>query len=100
MKKILVTLGVMAVLMGGCRQTEKTEAVVSEIEAAQMEGRNAAKGMLDRDWSDTLKRAEAYHAVDSVARKNYADPQAAEAYRSSFRSTIETLHPETKETTR
>lgn len=89
---ILISVGIL-VLTEGCRQTEKTEAAVSEIEAAQIAGRNAAKSMMDIDWNDSTKRADAFAKIDSIAR-TYPDTVNGSAFRNTFRSTVRTLHPE------
>ena len=55
MKVIRIAGLALLLLAAGCNGTEKTEATTAEIEAAQMEGRNAAKEFVSRDLSDTLK---------------------------------------------
>lgn len=87
-----------AALLGlsACRQTERTEQVLTEVEAAQMEGRNAARIFLTRQWNDSTKlrqrlseeRAKA-HRYDSIGK-----PECAAAFDSTFVSTIRTVRPE------
>ena len=82
----------------GCRQTEKTEAVTAEIEASQMEdarlnGRNAAKRLINREWKDSTERMNDMAGVDSIAG-TYSDPQSAATFKTTFRSTLKAVRPD------
>ena len=79
-----------------CAQTEKTEAVTAEITAAQMEGRRAAGIILGPEWKDTLKLQKALIEA-KVRQSKYiieGKPQCAEAFDSTFISTIRTVNPD------
>ena len=43
----------------GCRGTERAEAVEAAVEAAQMEGRTAAREFVNAQWKDTMELQEA-----------------------------------------
>lgn len=85
-----------AFLLPGCAQTEHTEAITAEITAAQMEGRDAARKLLSNTWNDTT----GLHRHLEEARKRrqeFADSgktKCAEAFDSTFVSTIRTVRPD------
>ena len=89
-------LGFMFLLMGACGQTERTEATVAEIEAAQMEGRNVAKDFVSRDLSDTMKMQR--HILEAKSRQSKylidKKPECAAAFDSAFVSTLRTVRPD------
>lgn len=82
-------------ILGACSYTEKTEAVTAEITAAQMEGRRAAGLILGPEWKDTAKLQRAL--IETKARQSQyiiqGKPQCAEAFDSSFISTIRIVNP-------
>ena len=80
----------------GCAQTEKTEEITSEIMAAQMEGRRAAGLILGPQWNDTTKLQRALMDAKVKQSKYIIDgkPKCAEAFDSSFYSTIRTVNPD------
>lgn len=82
--------------LSACAGTEKTEAVTAEITAAQMEGRNAARPFINRNWDDTTgihlqldKVRKIRLKYDSVGRKD-----CSEAFDSAFFKTIRTVNPD------
>lgn len=79
-----------------CSQTEKTEEVTAEITAAQMEGRRAAGLIVGPEWKDSLKLKQAL--LDAKVRQSKyiidGKPQCAEAFDSTFISTIRSVNPE------
>lgn len=93
--KYLLILSV-AILASGCAHTEKAEEEVAEIEAAQMEGRSAARIFVSRPWRDTTE----LHSLLLEARARRArydtigKTRCAEAYDSAFVSTIRTVRPD------
>lgn len=94
---IFVTLGAtMLSACSGCAETEKTEGVTAEITAAQMEGRNAARPFLSREWKDTTGLGAMMHVVNEKKAAYIADkkPECAAAFDSTFYHTIRSIMPE------
>lgn len=95
MKSLLLTLPAF-ILMAACAQTERTEAVTAEITAAQMEGRNAAREIIIKNWKDTtgihkaITRAQAKRLkYDSIGKTD-----ASAMFDSTFYHTIRTVRPD------
>ncbi|MDE6534120.1 MAG: hypothetical protein K2M27_11395 [Muribaculaceae bacterium] len=98
MKTILTKLApaLMATLIGACSGTEKTEALTAEITAAQMEGRNAARSVINRQWKDTTGFDQ---TLEKAVEKRYTylkhgRPECAEAFDSTFVHTVRTVRPD------
>lgn len=93
--KFIFILLISAVLCA-CSQTEKTEAITAEITAAQMEGRRAAGIILGPEWKDTVQLRRAL--IDAkVKQSKYiiaGKPECAEAFDSTFISTIRSVNPD------
>lgn len=86
----------MATLLGACEGTEKTEALTAEITAAQMEGRNAARPIINREWKDTTGFNK---TLEKALEKRYmylkhGRPECAEAFDSTFVRTVRTVRPD------
>lgn len=83
-------------LLCACAQTERTEDITAEITAAQMEGRRAAGKILGPQWTDTtqLKRALMDAKVTQSRFLIQGNPAAAEAFDSTFISTIRAVNPD------
>ena len=83
-------------MFAACKQTEQTEAITAEITAAQMEGRRAAGRILGPQWEDTLELQKAL--LDAkVQQSKYlleGKKECAQAFDSTFISTIRTVNPE------
>lgn len=96
MKVIRIAGLALLLLAAGCNGTEKTEATTAEIEAAQMEGRNAAKEFVSRDLSDTLKMQ--HHILEAKSKQSKylieKKPECAAAFDSAFISTLRTVRPD------
>ncbi|MCH5223960.1 MAG: hypothetical protein J1E82_07940 [Muribaculaceae bacterium] len=79
-----------------CRGTERTEEITADITAAQMEGRRAASILLNTNYKDTLELQKAL--LEAKSRQSQylisGKPKSAEAFDSSFVSTIRTVNPE------
>lgn len=91
------SLAAIAILSAAsCARTEKTEETVAEIEAAQMEGRNAAKEFVTRDWKDTLELNKKLLDVRARQSKYTIDKKTkcAAEFDSAFVSTLRTVNPE------
>ncbi len=88
---ILATL-----LAASCAKTEKAEEEVAEIEAAQMEGRSAARIFVSRPWRDTTElHSRLLEARAGRARYDtLGKTRCAAAYDSAFVSTIRTVRPD------
>ena len=96
MKLILFPLSFFCLLLFSCTQTEKTEALTAEITAAQMEGRRAAGRILGPEWKDTA-RLQKVLIETKVKQSQYiinGRPECAEAFDSSFLSTIRAVNPD------
>ncbi len=101
MKNILLKISLPLLLIlpavaSSCARTEKTEAVTADIVAAQMEGRNAAREFIRRDWHDTTGIHRSLDNVrtqrlkyDTIGRND-----CSEAFDSAFISTIRTVKPD------
>ena len=93
--RIFLCLSIISFL-GGCAQTEKTEAITAEITAAQMEGRRAAGIILGPEWKDSVKLQNALLEAKAKQSKYIIQgkPKCAEAFDSAFISTIRTVNPD------
>lgn len=79
----------------GCKEIEHSEGVVADIEAAQMEGRKAARKFVVSSWKDTAELRREKKAADML-RDSIVSPRgqkAREAYDSTFISTIRAVRP-------
>lgn len=88
--------GMLIILAAACSQTEKTEAITAEIEAAQMEGRNEAKSYVTKEWKDTLELQRLLLETRAKQSKYVikGDTAAAAAFDSAFVSTLRTVRPD------
>ena len=99
--KLMKTTHLLAILTASpliffsCKETEKTEAITAEITAAQMEGRRAAGEIVRPEWHDTVQLQRAL--LDAKAKQSKylmaGKPQCAEAFDSTFISTIRAVNP-------
>lgn len=89
-------IGMVSLAFYSCTQTEKTEAITAEITAAQMEGRRAAGLILAPNWQDStlLQKALIETKVKQSQYLINGNPKAAEAFDSSFLSTIRSVNPD------
>ena len=86
---------ILSLVLLSCARTEKTEAITAEITAAQMEGRKAAGRILGPEWKDTVQLQKALLDTRVQQSKYVIDgkPECAEAFDSTFISTIRTVNP-------
>lgn len=96
---VLLLISITAVAVSGCTKTDKGEEAAADIEAAMMQGREAAKLFVSRPWKDT---AELRHKLIEVrVRKIRYDSlgkiECGNAYDSAFVSTIRTIRPDIAE---
>lgn len=84
------------VVLAGCAQTERTEAITAEITAAQMEGRNAARNILLDNWNDTTGISRELTKARSARLKydSIGHTEASAAFDSTFNHTIKAVRPE------
>lgn len=91
----LLLIFFMALFMGACTFTERTEALTAEITAAQMEGRRTAARIAATEWKDTARLQKAL--IEAKARQSQylidGKPECGEAYDSAFLSTMRTINP-------
>ena len=97
MKKIIYTVGaiIALTLLYGCSDSEKTGENATEIEAAKIAGRNAARSIITRHWDDTSllrKEVERQRALrlryDSIGHR-----RSAASFDSAFVSTVRPMTP-------
>lgn len=95
-KPLYALAAVILAMSAACSQTEKTEGVTAEIIAAQMEGRNAAKEYVTKQWKDTLELQKLL--LETRARQSKyvikGDTAAARAFDEAFVSTLKTVRPD------
>lgn len=95
--KYLIFVGLTSLIfLLSCSGTERTEAITAEITAAQMEGRRAAGRILGPEWKDTTKLKKALIET-KVQQSQYiinGKPECAEAFDSTFISTIRAVNPD------
>ena len=88
-------ISILLIYLSSCAYTEKTEDITAEITAAQMEGRRSAGEILGPEWKDTVKLQKAL--LDMKARQSKYlinnKPRCAEAFDSTFISTIRSVNP-------
>lgn len=88
-------ISTLLIYLSSCGSTEKTEGITAEITAAQMEGRRAAGEILGPEWKDTVKLQNALLDV-KVRQSKYLinnKPECAQAFDSTFISTIRSVNP-------
>lgn len=94
---LLIMAAITVVLSASsCRNIEHSENVTSEIEAAQMEGRNAARLFASETSADS---AELQHKIEAArAPKAHYDSlgetEKGAAFDSTFKSTVRTIRPD------
>lgn len=95
--KVIMAVGAIGLLsLASCnsKSMEQSEETAAEIEAAQLEGREAARVFVNRPWRDTIelqgRLLEARAAQSKYVRAK--KPRCAEAYDSAFVSTLRTVN--------
>ena len=85
-----------AVFLPSCAGTEKTEAITAEITAAQMEGRNAARYIIHKQWKDTTGFGKEIDKAFRVRAQYIKEGQAecAAAFDSTFVRTVRAVRPD------
>lgn len=95
--KAIMAAGAIALLsLASCnsKSMKESEETAAEIEAAQLEGREAARVFVNRPWRDTIElqgrllEARAGQSKYVTAKK----PRCAAAYDSAFVSTLRTVN--------
>lgn len=96
MKKLIIPIFSLLLLLPACKQTEQTEETVAEIEAAQMQGREAARRFVGKEWKDTLQLQRQLLEMRSIQSKYVIEKKtrSAEAFDSTFVSTMKTVRPD------
>ena len=86
----------LALISSGCSKTDKGEEAAAQVEAAMMQGREAARIFVNKEWPDTAELRTRIAAARS--RRTHYDTlgmkRSAEAFDSGFVSTIRTINPE------
>lgn len=92
----LSLIATLVLLSPGCSKTDKGEETAAQIEAAMMQGREAARIFVNKEWNDTTELRTRITAARS--RRSHYDTlglkRSAEAFDSGFVSTIRTINPE------
>ncbi len=91
----IVGAAIALTLLLGCGEAVKTGETATEIEAAKIEGRMAARRIITRQWTDSsalqreIERGRSLRAhYDSLGYK-----KSVETFDSTFVSTIRTVNP-------
>lgn len=85
----------MMLSMAACSRPNKAEEAVSEIEAAQMQGRNDARYFITNDWPDSVKLMQEVRAArERGSRYDSIGKDVRHVYDSAFVSTIRTVRPD------
>lgn len=97
MRKLLYMAVAAALLLPACgKKVEKGEETEAEIEAAMIEGREAARVFVNTEWKDTMELQ--YRLLQARTRSSKYDmakkPQSKAAFDSAFVSTIRTVRPD------
>lgn len=94
MKKLLYIIFA-AIAVAGCARTEHTEAVTAEIEAAQIEGREAARDFLHGSLTDTADMQKRLLKVRARSSKYEIEgnKEASAAFDTAFITTVRAIHP-------
>lgn len=96
--RILSSILVLSAVIGlaSCAQTERAEGVTAEIEAAQMEGRRAARRFLAASPADTAATGAALRDVRarSDSYRKIEKAECAAAFDSAFVGTIRAVSPD------
>lgn len=79
-----------------CKQVEKAEGQTAEMEAAQMMGRQAAKSLVTKKWTDTTQLNTYIDTLNSQrARFLYGkQPSDYAAYDSAYIRTVRAVDPD------
>lgn len=89
-------LFIIALLAVSCSHTDKGNETAAEIEAAMMEGREAAKIFVSKPWHDTIELQN--RLLEARSKRIKYDTlglkRCAEAYDSGFVPTIRTVNPD------
>lgn len=94
-KNIFLFILIAAGALSACKGTEKSEETEARIEAAMMEGRNAARPFLTRNPHDTVGLSTEVYEAHRKAR-DYADAgfkRSGETFDSAFARTIRAVNP-------
>lgn len=86
---------ILTLASAACGRTEKTEAVTADIEAAQMQGKEAARWLLHQEIADSAElslRAEQARARKYELEKEGKKEEAA-AFDSAFVKTVKAVDP-------
>lgn len=92
---IAVSLAVTGCTAKEAKQMEASEATTAEIEAAQMQGREAARKFVSREWKDSMELHDQLLEV-AAQRSQYTTQkrlQERDAFDSTFISTVRTVRP-------
>lgn len=83
-----------AVLASACSGAEKAEGVAARMEAAQMMGRNDAKRLLIRGWSDSSALDTEIDSIKAGRDRWVAGhPETSGAYDSTYLHTVKAVDP-------
>lgn len=87
---------VLACFLPACSGPQKSDVLAAEITEARMEGRNAARHIIIREWNDT---AGFHKTLEESLDKRYTylkhgQPECAEAFDSAFIRTVRAVRPE------
>lgn len=92
----IIAFALAGMILFSCKKTDKGEEEAVQIEAAMMEGREAARIFLNRTWNDTIELQQKLQEARSRRIKfdSLGLDRSAVAYDSGFVTTIRTVNPE------
>lgn len=93
---VSLTIFSLASCGNGLKDTESTEETTAMIEAAQIEGRSAARRVINRTFNDSLALQGAILEANAAKSKYQLEhkPKCEAAFDSAFISTIRTTRPD------
>lgn len=93
---ITAFIGLMTVSLFSCGSSNEGNENASEIEAAMMMGRDEARHLVNRKWTDTLELQN--YILEARAKQSelvmQGHKKSAEAFDSAFVSTVKSVDPE------
>lgn len=95
----MISLVALVAGSGACKRTEHAESVTAEIEAAQMQGREAAREFLMGSMTDTADMQNRLLKVRALSSRYKLEghKEAQAAFDTAFVTTVRTIHPTLRE---
>lgn len=97
LRNIITVAALAATVLTGCSNKGDNTAVkedADQIEAAHIEGREAARTFINRQFKDSMELQLELVKAGAIRAKYDSMPQCRAAYDSAFISTVRTVNPE------